>query len=474
MVDVIVIGAGIVGCALAYTLSLTNLSVLVLEKNVEILDEVSSANSGIIHAGYDPDEGSLKARLNVRGAELYQEWCPRLGVERLQCGGLVIAKAFDEMDALEALKIKAIRRNIPFEVLNREAALAKEPHLTPDVIQALYFPTVAVIMPWAMGYALMTNAVHNGVTLKTNEPVIEVNSGDCYTVKTPQGSYKTKMVINCAGLGGDTVARLHDPSTPARLYFRKGECMITDKFDGNYLNHVIYPVPSPLFGKGVLAVKTVEGNLMFGPNSQRIDDPTDNACTAAGLAEVQRKLPQIIVPMPLTRMIRQFAGVRPISLNKDFILEDKNGWVNAIGIDSPGLASAPAIAEYLLNTFIAPRLHPIPVERSVLRSAKALHTLSPEERNQRIRSNPDYGRIVCVCESVSYQDVVEAIHGLVPATTLKGIKRRLRLGSGRCQGGFCESRIVEILARELNIDPSEVLYDTAGTHFLTPIGAPHD
>ena len=474
MVDVIVIGAGIVGCAMAYTLSLTNLSVLVLEKNIEVLDEVSSSNSGIIHAGYDPDEGSLKARLNVRGAQLYQEWCPRLGVERLQCGGLVIAKAFDEMEALEALKVKAERRGIPFEVLNREAALAKEPHLTPEVIQALYFPSVAVIMPWAMGYALITNAVHNGVTLKTDEPVIGVTSGEYFTVKTPKGSYDAKMVINCAGLGGDGVARLHDPSLPQRLYFRKGEYQITDKFDGDYLNHVIYPVPSPIFGKGVLAIKTVEGNVMFGPNSQRIEDPYDNACTSEGLAEVQRKLPQIIVPMPLTRMIRQFAGVRPISVTKDFILEDKNGWVNAIGIDSPGLASAPAISEYLMNTFIVPRLNPVPIERSVLKSPKALHTLTPEERNQKINLHPDYGRIVCVCESVAKQDVVDAIHGLVPAYTLKGIKRRLRPGSGRCQGGFCESRIVEILAQELHIDPSEVLYDTTGTQFLTKIGDSHD
>lgn len=474
MVDVIIIGAGIVGCSLAYTLSLTNLRVLVLEKNVEVLDEVSSANSGIIHAGYDPDEGSLKARLNVRGAQLYREWCPRLGVDRLECGGLVIAKAFDEMEALQALKVKAERRGIPFEVLNREAALEKEPHLTPEVIQALYFPTVAVILPWQMGYALISNAVVNGVTLKTNEPVIGVRSGKHFTVTTPKGSYDATMVINCAGLGGDTVAQLHDPSTPKRLYFRKGEYQITDKFDGDYLKHVIYPVPSPVFGKGVLAIKTIEGNLMFGPNSQRIDDPTDNACTPEGLEEVQRKLPQIIVPMPLTRMIRQFAGVRPISVTKDFILEEKHGWVNAIGIDSPGLASAPAIAEYLMTQFIAPRLHPTPIKRNVYSVPHAVQHLSATERHQKIQTNPDYGRIVCVCEGVSKQDVIEAIHGPVPATTLKGIKRRLRPGSGRCQGGFCESRIVEILAQELKVDPTDVLYDTEGTHFLSPIGASHD
>jgi glycerol-3-phosphate dehydrogenase len=474
MVDVIIIGAGIVGCALAYTLSLTNLRVLVLEKNVEVLDEVSSANSGIIHAGYDPDEDSLKARLNVRGAQLYQEWCPRLGVERLQCGGLVIAKAFDEMDALEALKVKAQRRGIPFEVLNREAALAKEPHLTPDVIQALFFPTVAVIMPWKMGYALMTNAVANGVTLKTNEPVIGVERGSPFTVRTTKDTYTATMVINCAGLGGDTVAQLHDPATPQRLYFRKGEYQVTDKFDGDYLNHVIYPVPSPIFGKGVLAIKTVEGNLMFGPNSQRIDDPTDRSTSAEGLAEVQRKLPQIIVPMPLTRMIRQFAGVRPIAITKDFIIEDLNGWVNAIGIDSPGLASAPAIAEYILNTAIIPRLSPQAVERPVYHDPIPVNHLPMNQRHQRIQTNPDYGRIVCVCEGVSKQDVINAIHGIVPATTLKGIKRRLRPGSGRCQGGFCESRIVQILAKELNLDPSQVLYDSADSHFLSAYGDHHE
>ena len=474
MVDVVIVGAGIVGCAMAYALSLTNLSVLVLEKNVEVLDEVSSANSGIIHAGYDPDEGSLKALLNVRGAILYQELCPRLGVERLQCGGLVIAKAFDEMDALEALKVKALRRGIPFEVLNREDALAKEPHLTPEVIQALYFPTVAVIMPWKMGYAFITNAVANGVTLKTDEPLIAVERGHHFTLKTPKGTYDAKMVINCAGLGGDVVAQLHDPASLKRLYFRKGEYQITDKFDGDYLNHVIYPVPSPLFGKGVLAIKTVEGNLMFGPNSQRIDDPYDFSTSSDGLAEVQRKLPQIIVPMPLTRMIRQFAGVRPISTTKDFILEDKDGWVNAIGIDSPGLASAPAIAEYLLNTFIKPRLNPQPMQRTVYHDPIPVNHLSHTERHKRIQASPDDGRIVCVCEGVSKGDVIRAVHGIVPATTLKGIKRRLRPGSGRCQGGFCESRIVEILAQELAIEPTQVLYDRSGTHFLSTVGEPHE
>lgn len=470
MNDIIIIGAGIIGCQMAYTLSLTNLSVLVLEKNAEVLNEVSSANSGIIHTGYDPKDNTLKALLNVQGAHLYRDLCAKLQVPLMECGSMLVANSEHELQKLQTIMIKAQSRKIPCEMLNQETLRLKEPNIARSVTHALFFPTTAAILPWQMGYALIDNACYNGVRLHTSEPVIKVEKGSYYTLTTPKATYQAKMVINCSGLNGDKIAKLAQADYPYTLRFKKGEYQVTDKTDAAYLNHILFPLPTDK-GKGVLAIKTVEGNLLFGPNSTLIEDPYDNDTTQEGLREVNEKIADVIIPLPQSRMIRQFAGVRPSSPTKDFIIENHHGWVNVIGIDSPGLASSPAIADYVLTHFVQPTLHPLPIEREVYLHPKPNSELPIPERNTLIQHNPNYGKIVCLCEDVSVQEVIDAIHSPAQTKSIKGIKRRVRPGSGRCQGGFCEAKIVELLSKELNISKDQVLYDNDDSHFLIPMEA---
>ncbi len=470
MNDIIIIGAGIIGCQMAYTLSLTNLSVLVLEKNAEVLNEVSSANSGIIHTGYDPKDNTLKAMLNVRGAALYRDLCAKLQVPLVECGSMLVAHDEHELQMLQTIQLKAKERKIPCELLDQDTLRLKEPNIARSVTNALFFPTTAAILPWQMGYALIDNACFNGVRLHTSEPVIQVEHGYLYTVTTAKASYQAKMVINCSGLNGDKIARLAQADYPHTLRYKRGEYQVTDKTDASYLNHILFPLPTDK-GKGVLAVKTVEGNLLFGPNSILIDDPYDNDTTQEGLREVNDKISDVIIPLPQSRMIRQFAGVRPGSPTKDFIIENHHNWVNVIGIDSPGLASSPAIAEYVLTHFVEPAFHPSSVEREVYIHPKPASELPLQARNDLIQHNPNYGKIVCLCEDVSLQEVIDAIHSPAQTKSIKGIKRRIRPGSGRCQGGFCEHKIVDILSKELKISKEQVLYDNDDSHFLIPMEA---
>lgn len=460
MYDVIILGAGIIGCQNAYDLSHYDLKVLVLEKNHEILNEVSSSNSGIIHTGYDPEEGTLKAKLNTIGAQRYPELCERLHVERQVVGSMVVATTMEECENLIPLMVNAKNRNIPYHHLNKEQAKSEEPNLSNDVVEALYFPTTAIIMPWEMGYALMDFAVLNGVELKTHEPVTQVIHHDhSIEIVTPLSSYHTKMVINCTGLYGDTVAHLHDEKHNFTLKYHRGQYQVTDRNTASYLNHVIFPVPSSK-GKGVLAIKTTEGNLLLGPTSEMIEDPSDFSTTVEGQREIDQKIQRILTPLPKSKMIRQFSGVRPKSTTGDFVLNEKGGWINAIGIDSPGLASSPAISLYILETFISPKLKLTKKESVKELPLPILRRLEDDASwSKKIKLNPTYGKVVCICEHISEQEIIDAMHRPVPALSIKAIKRRVRPGSGRCQGGFCESQIVALIAQELNCSVEEVRYD---------------
>ncbi|MDP3443052.1 MAG: FAD-dependent oxidoreductase, partial [Ignavibacteria bacterium] len=291
----------------------------------------------------------------------------------------------------------------------------------------------------------------------------KIESG--YKVLTNKGEFTSKVVINCSGLMGVEVAKYHNPNTQHRIEFRKGEYQVSDVRDANYLNHIIYPTPSKL-GKGVLALKTVEGNLMFGPTSRVIEDGYDFSTTQSGLAEVDEKIKNIIKPLPKSRMIRQFAGVRPTSLSKDFIIEDLDGFVNVIVIDSPGLASSPGISEYVIENLLSKQLE-LKLKEKLIDFKWKKH-LSLDERKELIKQDARFGKIVCVCETISEKEILDAIHLPVGAHSVKGVKRLVRPGSGRCQGGFCESEVVRLLAQELNIDMDKVPFDN--DCFLYPLG----
>lgn len=466
MYDIVIVGSGIIGSMLAYDLSHFNVSVCVLEKNVEIMNEVSSSNSGLVHAGYDPDEGSLKAKLNLRGAARYPGIAEALNVDYKQVGSLLVARSSEEIDTINLLEKQALNRKIKCEHLTQREVREKEPNISDSVLEALFFPTTAIVTPWKMGYACMNYAVLNGVELKRQTKVIGIEKeNDYYRVKTNNGEYKAKLVINCSGLMGVDVAKYHNPESKHQLEFRKGEYQVSDVRDEHYLNHVIYPTPNQ-FGKGVIALKTIEGNLMFGPTSNVIANGYDLSTTKAGLAEVDEKIAHIIKPLPKTRMIRQFAGVRPSSLSKDFIIENLDGFVNVIGIDSPGLASSPGISEYVIEEFISKYFELKHKEKLI--DFKWKKHLNTEERSEKIKQDARFGKIVCVCETVSEKEIIDAIHLPVGAHSVKGVKRLVRPGSGRCQGGFCESEVVRLLAQELNIGLDEVPYDNDA--FLSPLG----
>lgn len=469
MVDIIIIGSGIIGSMLAYDLSHFNVSVCVLEKNVEIMNEVSSANSGLVHTGYDPEEGTLKAKLNLLGAKRYPEIARNLNVDYEQVGSLLVSNRLEDHDILMNLANRAKSRNIPYEYLTQDEVRKKEPNISDTVVEALFFPTTAIITPWQMGFACMNYAVSNGVGLHRQTEVVGIEKTDHYRVLTNKGVFESKIVINCSGLNGVRVAKYHNPETTHQIEFRKGEYQVSDIRDADYLNHVIYPLPTKL-GKGVLALKTIEGNLMFGPTSRVIENGYDFSTTRSGLMEVDSKISEIIKPLPKNRLIRQFAGVRPTSLSKDFIIEDCDKFINVIGIDSPGLASSPGISEYVIQEFIQKYLTLVEKERCV--DFKWKKHLSFEERNQLIQEDVKYGRIVCVCETISEKEIMNAIHLPVGARSIKGVKRITRPGSGRCQGGFCESEVVRILARELNVDMKDIPYDN--DLFLTPLGGHHE
>jgi len=465
MYDIIIIGSGIIGSMLAYELSRFNVSVCVLEKNVEIMNEVSSSNSGLVHAGYDPEEGTLKAKLNLIGAKRYPKIANDLNVDYEQIGSLLVSSSVDEHDALLKYAQRASQREIEFKFIQQDEIREMEPNISDSVIEALYFPTTAIITPWQMGFACMNYAVVNGVKLFRQTKVIGIEKNENYRVHTTQGLFESKCVINCSGLNGVDVAKYLDPNTLHQLEFRKGEYQVSDIRDESYLNHVIYPMPSKL-GKGVLALKTIEGNLMFGPTSYVIENRYDFSTSMKGLNEVDSKISQIIKPLAKNRMIRQFAGVRPGSLSKDFIIEDNLGFINVIGIDSPGLASAPGISEYVVNSFLKNYFEF--EDKLNLIDFKWKKHLSSDERNELIKVDSRYGRIVCVCETISEKEIMNAIHLPVGARSIKGVKRITRPGSGRCQGGFCESEVVRILARELNVDMEDIPYDN--DVFLTPLG----
>ena len=459
--DITLIGAGIIGCQLAYDLSHFNVSICLLEKNNEVLNEITSANSGIIHTGYDPEEGTLKAQLNVLGALRYPSLCAELKVPYAQVGSLVVSNDEEGTRQLDVLEARAQQRHIPVERLNQNQVRAREPHISTEVIEALYFPTTGMILPWEVGYALIDHACANGLELKRNAEVLGVLQHETHIeLITPQGSILTKQVINCAGLKGEVVARLYDRNYPHVLSFRKGQYHVTDKTDESYINHILFPVPTSK-GKGILAVKTTEGNLLFGPTSEAVDNPYDHSTSLEGLREIDEKLPKLIQALPKSHMIHQFAGMRPNPNTKDFIIEMKDDrWINAIGIDSPGLASSPAISNYIIDTLLKPIVSLMPKKNYVALEANADHrTENLENWNERIQKNPNYGKIVCVCEGVSEQEILNAIRRPAGAVSIKGVKRRVRPGSGRCQGGFCESRIVSILAKELNISKEAVVYE---------------
>ena len=467
MLDVLVIGCGIVGAAAAMELSKYQLQVAVLEKENDVANGTTKANSAILHAGYDPVPGTLMARLNVRGVELAKELCEKLDVPYRQCGSLVLAFTPAECGTLETLRQRGEANGVPgLRVLTGAEAREMDPQLSDQVQAALYAPTAAICSPWEYCLALAETALRNGARLHLETQVTGMEKqAEGWLVHTDQGDFGARYVINAAGVCADAV---HDMALPHAFSIRpsRGEYYLLDKSEGSRVSHTIFQCPNEN-GKGVLVSPTVHGNLIVGPNAAPVEG-NDTATTADGLEFVRTTAAKSVPRIAFGQSIRNFAGVRAHGAEvNDFILQEQEGFVDAAGICSPGLSAAPAIAEYLVELLREAGLELVPKEDFVCQRRRVrFKELSPEQRAELVRQDPAYGRVICRCETITEGEILEAMKGLIPPRSVDGVKRRVNAGMGRCQGGFCGPRVVEILARELDLTPQQVQQDQKGTWLL--------
>ena len=468
MYDVTIIGCGVIGAAAAYELSRRKLRVLVLERENDVAMGTSRANSAIIHAGYDAECGTLMARLNVEGNAMAGEICEKLDVPFKRIGSLVAA--FDDHDEtmIRELYERGVKNGVPdLRLIDAEETRKMEPNIAENVRGALYAPTAGVISPWEYTLAFIETAVRNGVELKRECEVTAIEkSGECFTLSTTKGDVKTRFVVNAAGVHSQAVHEMFLPHE-FTIHPVRGEYDLLDKSEGTRCNTVVFQCPGPE-GKGVLVSPTVHGNLIVGPSAEEIPDPDDTATTAEVLATVRRRARRAIPSVDLRQCIRNFAGVRANSDRDDFIIEEKDGFVDLAGIKSPGLTAAPAIACYAVDLLAKAGLAMEKKESFVdARRRIRFAECSQEERARLVKENPAYGRVICRCNTITEGEILDALHSPVPPVSVDGVKRRAGTGMGRCQGGFCGPRVVDILARELHTSPAEILQDADGSVILT-------
>ena len=467
MYDITIIGCGVIGAAAAYALSRYEGRVLVLEAENDVACGTTKANSAILHAGYDPEPGTRMARLNVEGTAMAKQICARLDVPCDHCGSFVLALAEDELPHLRHLYENGVANGVPgLQLLTGPQALAMEPNLSPTVAGALYAPSAAIVNPWEFALAMAEVAVRNGVELRRSCPVTAITKTEGgWALTTPGGVVKTRYVINAAGVFADKVHAMAAPPTFA-IQPTRGEYYLLDKCEGTRVHHVIFQCPGKL-GKGVLVAPTVHGNLIVGPNAQRVEG-NNTACTADGLAYVSQTARRSVPGIDFRASIRNFAGVRANVDRDDFVIEESlPGFIDLAGIKSPGLSSAPAIAEEAVNLLAADgALGEKKTDYKDGRTHIRFHALSPAEKAALIQKQPAYGRVICRCETITEGEILQALHSEIPATTIDGVKRRAGAGMGRCQGGFCGPRVLELICREQGRDPLTVEQDTAGTFVL--------
>lgn len=471
MYDVVIIGCGVVGASAAYELARYKLRVAVLEAAADIAAGTTKANSAIIHAGYDPEPGTLMARLNVEGNRLTGEICEKLQVPFKRVGSLVVAFSPEQLPTLRTLYDRGCKNGVPgLRLLSGEEARAMEPGLSEEVCGALLAPSAGIIDPWGFAIAMAETAVRGGVEVRRDCPVTGIeDTGAGFVLHTPTGDVTARFVLNAAGVDADRVHEMLEPNDWHTLPSR-GEYYLLDKSEHDRVSRVIFQCPGPE-GKGVLVAPTIHGNLICGPNAEAVEDRLDLGNTAAGMAEVRTKAARSVPGVEWRQNIRNFAGLRANTTRSDFIIEESKahpGFIDLAGIKSPGLSSAPAIAKMAAEMLAADGLVLEPDPDFVdKREHIVFKNLSAEEKNELIRKDPRYGRVVCRCETITEGEIVAALHSPIPPRSINGVKRRCNAGMGRCQGGFCGPRVQEIIARELDIDQAEVLLEQAGSTILT-------
>ncbi len=457
--DVIVIGGGVVGCTILRELSRYDLKILLLEKEADLAEGISKANSGVIHAGFNVPVGSLKARMNVAGLFKIYELLKQLNVPHRKTGKVVVALQDAEKERLEELKAQGEANGTPdLTIVNAKQIREFEPHTQGE--WALFSPHTGILSPYQFTIALAECAWQNGAVVKLESPVIAIQYlTGFFEVKTPSESFKTRWIVNSAGLFSDEVAKLAG-ITDYQIFPYRGEYLITDKDTDFDLRMPVYPVPpkgGP--GLGIHITPTVDGNILLGPSAEFVEDKMNTDSTKKVMNELKQEAFELMPELKKFQFIRSFAGVRPKLVDpkgnirfKDFVIEEspyRPGLINLIGIESPGLTASPAIAEYVVNIIAQQenlqfKTQFNPNRPELIRFAE----LDDESRAKQVHENSQWGDMVCRCESVTKAEVLHALNNPFGVKTLDGIKRRTRCGTGRCQGGFCTPRIVEIMQQE--------------------------
>ena len=463
--DVLIIGGGIVGASLAYELAKYHLDIVLLEKEAELSFGVSKANSGIVHTGFQSDPGALKTCLAVKGNELYKQLAKTLDFPLLPVGELVVAFP-GELEGLKGMKEAGERLGIPgLEIVNRNWLDENEPSLSREIQFALLGPTAGVINPYETVYAFAEHAAANGARIYCEHEVTGIQPGDgVWQVQTEKEFFTSRYVINAAGLYSDKIAMMAGMEVP-RILPWKGEEYLLDRHAKWLTKRVIFPLPRKET-KGVLVIPTVDGNTMIGPTAEAVPDCEEHSTSRSGKLAILANVRNLIPALKEEQIIASFAGVRPTTKEGDFhIREDREGFINLVGIQSPGITAAPAIAEQV-SRMLAQSIELTPREGYIARrtAIPRFRLLSNRERNALIKKNPEFGEIVCRCELVTKAEVKEAIRR--GARTLDGIKFRTRTQMGRCHGSFCTMKIMSIMAEELQLPYESISKRGKGTELI--------
>ncbi|MDQ1334403.1 MAG: glycerol-3-phosphate dehydrogenase [Thermodesulfobacteriota bacterium] len=482
--DVIIIGAGVVGCMTARWLSRYALKILLIEKSSDVCTGATAANSALIHAGYDAVPGTLKAQMNVKANPMWDRLSEELRFGFARTGAYIVAVGEDEFQKLDIFLDRAGKNGVSAEIISGEKMRKREPNISPEVFGALFVPAGGVCDPWGATIAAAENAVTNGVELRLDTEFqdflwSEHEPERIVGMKTSQGDFYGRWVINAAGLFADEVMHKAGVRPEFRITPRRGEYFVMDR-NQIQIQNVLFPVPNAI-SKGILVTTTLHGNTLIGPNAENIEDKTGVDVTPEGMDEIWEGGKKLVPGLDRRHIIAVFAGLRPagnapclnldVDYHHDFVIEipdQVKGFVNLAGMESPGLTAAPAIAERVVELLqeagegLKPKADwdPIRPARPVFRS------LSHEEQAALVAKDSRYGRVICRCESVSEGEIVAEIHAPIPATTYDAIKRRTWLGAGRCLGGFDMPRVVDILARELGKDPLGITKKGHGSEFL--------
>ena len=470
MKDVVIIGAGVTGASVAYNLSKFKGDFLVVEKHADVCDETSKANSGICHGGYDAEPGSLKAKMNVEGNHMMDELSKELDFPYHKIGTLVLCHHEEDFPKLQKLYDQGIENGVGgMKIIYNEEILAMEPNVEENVYAALYCEEAGILDPFLMTIAYAEGSNLNGVDYKFNTEITEIKKeDDHYILKTANGDQiETRAIVNAAGLYSDVIHDMVLNDNKFDIMARRGEYLLLDKATRGFVTHVLFNLPTEK-GKGILVSPTIDGNTLIGPTSDFVDDKSDLVTTQEHIEEVIEKVEDTVTNVPVRQVITSFSGNRAHEAGGDFVLEEaQKGFFDCVGIESPGLTSAPAIGKYMAGLVQESLgLEENPEFKAGRNPIPKTSEMDPEAHNELIKQNPKYGKIICRCEKVTEGEIVDAINRPLGATTVDGVKRRVRATAGRCQGGFCLPSIIEILARELGIDEEEVTKKGRDSHYI--------